>query len=118
MVYEEVRATGEYVVLKAEVATEEKEVKTETGLILDGSSAAIKENQSGQRINSKNGKIRVKPPVIWSIGPEVDLAKYGFSLGDSVIINDYDAHSFYDDEGTIYIVCKASNIQCVIKEKN
>lgn len=116
MVYEEVKASGRYVVLKGEIAEEKTEVKTQSGIILQGDTANA--NASGQKVNTNNGKVRIKPPVVFSIGPKVNKEEIGIELGDNVIINDYDAHSFQDDTGAIYIVCKDDSIQCVIKQKD
>lgn len=116
MVYEEVRATGRYVVLKGEIAEEKTEVKTESGIILQAETANA--NASGQKVNTNRGKVRIKPPVVHSIGPKVNVDEIGIKIGDSVIINDYDAHSFQDDTGAIYIVCKDESIQTVIRQKD
>jgi len=115
MIYEEVKAAGRYVVLKAEKAEDKTEVKTESGIILQADT--MRANSSGQRINVETGKVRIKPPVVHSIGPKVNVDEIGIKVGDSVILNDYDIHSFLDDNGTIYIVCKDESIQSVIKVK-
>lgn len=39
MIYEEVKAAGRYVVLKGEIAEEKTEVKTASGIILQGDTA-------------------------------------------------------------------------------
>lgn len=116
MIYDEVKAAGRYVVLKGEVAEEKTEVKTESGILLQGDTANA--NSSGQRINANGGKVRIKPPVVYSIGPKVNKKEIGIEIGDMVIINDYDAHSFQDDTGAIYIVCKDESIQTVIKQRD
>lgn len=116
MIYEEVKAAGRYVILKGEIAEDKTEVKTESGIILQGDTASA--NSSGQKVNTNNGKVRIKPPVVHSIGPKVNVEEIGIKIGDSVIINDYDAHSFQDDTGAIYIVCKDDSIQTVIKQRD
>lgn len=114
MIYEEVRAVGRYVVLKGRQVEDKTEVKTKSGIVLTGDAAASA-NESGQRINTNGGKIRIEPPVVHSIGPKVNVKELGIELGDQVVINDYDSHSFMDDGGNIYIVCKDESIQTVIK---
>ena len=116
MIYEEVKATGRYVVLKGEIAEDKTEVKTESGIILQGNTANA--NSSGQKVNTNNGKVRIKPPIVHSIGPKVNKEEIGIELGDMVVINEYDAHSFQDDTGAIYIVCKDDSIQTVINQKD
>lgn len=115
MIYEDVIATGNYIVLKGEVAKDEAEVKTKSGLVMAADAAGA--NSSGQKVNTATGKVRIKPPVVHSIGPKVNVEELGIAIGDQVIINDYDAHSFTDDTGSIYVVCRDVNVQCVIKCK-
>ena len=115
MRYSEVKAVGNYVVLKGEMAKEKEEVVTEGGIVLTGEATSAA-NSSGQRVNTNSGKVRIKPPIVYSIGPKVSKEELGIEIGDRVICNDYDVHSFTDDDGEfIWIVCKDTSIQTVIK---
>ena len=116
MKYTDVKAVGRYVVLKAERA-EEEEVTTESGLVLPNAD----NKETGHRVNLVRGKVRVKPPKVYSIGPKVNKEELGLEIGDDVIVNDYDIHSFTSDsedgieDAIIWIVCKDESIQCIIK---
>lgn len=109
------KATGQYVVLKAVPVEEETEVTTEGGIILSAE-AAGKSNE-GQKINAGGGKVRIKQPVVYSIGPKVNKEEMGFDIGDTVVYNDYDAQTFQPDadKEEYYILCKDVNIKAVIK---
>lgn len=107
-----VNATGKYVVLEGvECSEEQKEQKTAGGIIMMPT-----EQKSGTKINKVNhdGKIRVKL-IVKSVGPDVDLSKYGFKIGDEVIANDLDLQTFGGDDGKIFAVCKADSVKCVIE---
>lgn len=118
MKYTDVKAVGRYVVLKAEKAEEPKEVVTDSGLVLPGASAV---KETGHNVNLQRGKVRIKPPKVYSIGPKVNKEELGLEIGDEVVCNDYDIHSFTSDledgkeDAVIWIVCKDDSIQCVIK---
>lgn len=119
MKYEDVKAVGRYVVLKSEKAEDKNEVITESGLVLSGEAAGA--NNAGHRVNANGGKVRIKPPKVYSIGPKVNKEELGLELGDKVVVNDYDIHSFTSDsedgkpDEIVWIVCKDESIQCVIK---
>ena len=109
MKIKEIKATGKYVVLKVEEVATTVEKVTESGIIIQT------ENTDGQKINSKSGngeKIR-GITVVHSIGPDVDLSKFGFAVGDEVIYNDYDAQVCGDADDT-YVLCKAESIKAVV----
>ena len=93
MKIKEIKATGKYVVIKVKEVAMSIETKTKSGIILQT------ENTDGQKINNKTntGKVRGKF-IIDSIGPDVDLDKMGFKIGDEVIINDYDDQTNDDKE--------------------
>ena len=61
MIYEEVKAAGRYVVLKGEIAEDKTEVKTESGIILQGNTASA--NSSGQKVNTINGEMEVMDTI-------------------------------------------------------
>ena len=108
MKIKEIKATGKYVVIKVKEVAMSIETKTKSGIILQT------ENTDGQKINNKTntGKVRVKF-IIDSIGPDVDLDKMGFKIGDEVIINDYDAQTIGDKDNT-YVLCKAESVKAVV----
>lgn len=106
---ESVKATGKYVSLKMnEIKDTVVETKTKSGIILQ------EDVKVGQNVNNPNagGKTRGYF-VVESIGPDVDLDKYGFKIGDEVIFNDYDAQTMGDSENT-WVLCKADNIKAVV----
>lgn len=106
---ESVKATGKYVSLKMiEIKNTVVETKTKTGIILQ------EDVKVGQSVNNPNvgGKIRGYF-VVESVGPDVDLDKYGFKIGDEVIFNDYDSQTIGDSENT-WVLCKADNIKAVV----
>ncbi len=108
MKIKEIKATGKYVVIKVKEVAMSIETKTKSGIILQT------ENTDGQKINNKTntGKVRGKF-IIDSIGPDVDLDKMGFKIGDEVIINDYDAQTIGDKDNT-YVLCKAESVKAVV----
>ena len=108
MKIKEIKATGKYVVIKVKEVAMCIETKTKSGIILQT------ENTDGQKINNKTntGKVRGKF-IIDSIGPDVDLDKMGFKIGDEVIINDYDAQTIGDKDNT-YVLCKAESVKAVV----
>ena len=108
MKIKEIKATGKYGVIKVKEVAMSIETKTKSGIILQT------ENTDGQKINNKTntGKVRGKF-IIDSIGPDVDLDKMGFKIGDEVIINDYDAQTIGDKDNT-YVLCKAESVKAVV----
>lgn len=114
---ESLKATNNYVVLKAVTIKEQapQEKKLDSGLILPASLA--EREQKGTRVSVSNGdKIIVDHFEVLDIGPDVDKDKIGFKIGDSVLADNYDTQPIGDDENT-YIVCKASSIKCIFKFK-
>jgi co-chaperonin GroES (HSP10) len=105
-----VKATCNYIVLKAEEIKETVETKkTAGGLLLQT------EVKTGQNINkaNNNGKARVKL-IVQDIGPDVEMDKLGYKIGDEVIINDYDAQTIGDEENT-FVLCKANSVKVVVE---
>lgn len=102
-------ATCNYIVLEAREIKETVETKkTAGGLLLQ------KEVKTGQNINKTNnaGKGRFKL-IVHSIGPDIEIDKLGYKVGDEVIINDYDAQTIGDDDST-FVLCKANSVKAVV----
>ena len=113
MKIKEIKATGKFVVCKVEEVKSTVETVTESGIILQS------ENTDGQKINSKAGngeKIR-GVFIINSIGPDVELSKYGFAIGDEVVLNDYDCQVI-GDKDTTFVLCKADSVKAVITSED
>lgn len=108
MKIKEIKATGKYVVIKVKEIAMSVETKTKSGIILQ------QENTDGQKINAKNNNGKVRGIfIVDSVGPDVDLSKHGFKVGDEVVINDYDAQTIGDPQST-YVLCKAESIKAVV----
>lgn len=108
MKIKEIKATGKYVVIKVKEVAMSVETKTKSGIILQT------ENTEGQKINNKTNTGKVRGIfIVDSIGPDVDLEKMGFKVGDEVILNDYDAQTI-GDENTTYVLCKAESVKAVV----
>ncbi len=95
--FSDVKATGNYVVLKFESV--ERELFRKQGKIF---------------VPNSNEKETYKP-TIYSIGPEVKDPS--FKIGDEVVFNQYDMNKFGDDTGQIYGVVQAHNIMAVLETK-
>ena len=110
MKIKEIKATGKFVVCKVEEVKSTVETVTESGIILQT------ENTDGQKVNSKagNGEKISGVFIINSIGPDVELSKYGFAIGDEVVLNDYDCQTIGDQDST-YVLCKADSVKAVVK---
>lgn len=107
-----IKATGDYVVLKVVKTKIEDTKKTKSGIILPNQpNAAAETNVNGERV--------VAAFYVDSIGPVVDITKYGFKKGDEVIANQYDLQYMGtpDDEDSLYALCKAESIKCVVESE-
>lgn len=105
-----VRATCNYIVLEAkEIKETITTAKTEGGLLLQT------EVKTGQNINKVNaaGKGRFKL-IVHDIGPDVEIDKLGYKVGDEVIVNDYDVQTIGDEDST-YVLCKANSVKAVVE---
>ena len=111
MKIEEIKATGEWVVLKAVKVTEEapKVIKNEKGIITPGNPNGAK----GQNVNGNTGKVTVDL-FIHDIGPEAK-DKCGFKVGDCVLCDAYDMQTFGDDEEQMFGICHYSKVKAVLK---
>lgn len=109
MKIKEIKATGKYIVIRVKEVAMSVETKTKSGIILQS------ENTDGQKINNKQGNGKTRGIfIVDSIGPDVDLEKVGFKVGDEVVINDYDAQTV-GDEDTTFVLCKADSVKAVVK---
>lgn len=104
-----IKAIGNFVVLKAVPIEEKKEKKTDAGIILPE-----QEEKYGTKVNNatSDGKIKAKL-VVESIGSDIDKAKYDIKVGDEVICDNYDLQTIGDDDET-YCLCKITSVKCVI----
>ena len=111
MKIEEIKATNEWVVLKAVEVVEAapKVIKNEKGIITPGNpSGAV-----GQNVNSNTGKVTVDL-FIYDIGPKVP-SDVTFKVGDCVLCDAYDMQTFEDDERQMFAICHYSKVKAILK---
>jgi len=102
MKIKEIKATGEYVVVRFEEVNKELYSANSSGILVQNS-----DTQKGKKHRA----------IIHDIGPLADAEKLGFKVGDTVLWNEYDMKTIDDDEGEIYGICKASSIMVVYSAK-
>ena len=112
MKIEEIKATHEWVVLKAvEVAEKaEKIVKNNKGII-----TANGQQANGQNVNTTRpgGKVTVDL-FIHDVGPSVPKDVV-FKKDDCVLCDPYDMQTFEDDEGNMFGICHYTKVKAVLK---
>lgn len=103
-----IKATGEWVVLKAVKVTDSTESKTAAGITLPNGKTI-----KGQSVNTAAGK-EVVDLVIEDIGPCVPSEKVNYKKGDIVIVDNYDLQAFGDDEENNYGIVHYTKVKSIV----
>lgn len=110
--FKRIEATGKYIVLKCvKIVEKESLIKTAGGLYLPGQ----EKKDTGREANVGGEKTKVNM-FVDSIGPSVEIEKYGFKVGDCVIANNYDLQFVGKGDDIFYALTQADSIKCVIEE--
>ena len=110
MKIEEIKATNEWVVLKAIEVSEksEKIIKNEKGIL-----TANGKPVNGQNVNGNTGKVTVDL-FIHDIGPDVPKDSV-IKNGDCVLCDPYDMQTFEDDDGNMFGICHYTKVKAILK---
>lgn len=106
-----IKACGDYVIIKVVKIEKKEDNKTKSGIIL-----LNKEENENTKTNI-NGERVTAVFYVNEIGPLVNKDTCGFKVGDEVVVNGYDTQYVGDDKDNLFAICKAESIKCVVESE-